>query len=45
MYVSFLAGITQLSISKYVAKIGLQNEVSVAMFKKLGFSQVSKHPF
>ncbi|XP_072044084.1 N-acetyltransferase 9-like protein [Amphiura filiformis] len=34
-------GISKLSVSKYVAKIGMENQVSIKMFTKLGFSQVS----
>ncbi|XP_019726651.1 alpha/beta-tubulin-N-acetyltransferase 9 [Hippocampus comes] len=34
-------GVAKLGISKFQAKIGLDNEVSIAMFKKLYFQQVS----
>ncbi|XP_061120816.1 N-acetyltransferase 9 [Syngnathus typhle] len=34
-------GVTKLGISKFQAKIGLDNEVSIALFKKLQFQQVS----
>ncbi|CAB1419420.1 unnamed protein product [Pleuronectes platessa] len=34
-------GVTRLGIKKFQAKIGLDNEVSVGMFKKLHFQEVS----
>ncbi|KAM9838123.1 alpha/beta-tubulin-N-acetyltransferase 9 isoform 2-T2 [Aulostomus maculatus] len=34
-------GVTKLGIKKFQVKIGLDNEVSIAMFKKLQFHQVS----
>ncbi|XP_077407023.1 alpha/beta-tubulin-N-acetyltransferase 9 [Vanacampus margaritifer] len=34
-------GVAKLGISKFQAKIGLDNEVSISMFKKLHFHQVS----
>lgn len=38
-----LYGINQFQINKYTAKIGLENKVSISLFKdKLGFSEVSK---
>ncbi|MGH0118559.1 UNVERIFIED_CONTAM: hypothetical protein FKN15_015237 [Acipenser sinensis] len=34
-------GVTKLGISKFEAKIGLENKVSIAMFKKFHFQEVS----
>ncbi|XP_026172053.1 alpha/beta-tubulin-N-acetyltransferase 9 [Mastacembelus armatus] len=34
-------GVTKLGIQKFQAKIGLDNQVSISMFKKLHFQQVS----
>ncbi|KAF7204075.1 alpha/beta-tubulin-N-acetyltransferase 9 [Nothobranchius furzeri] len=34
-------GITKLGVKRFEAKIGLDNQVSIAMFKKLHFQQVS----
>ncbi|KAM6964659.1 alpha/beta-tubulin-N-acetyltransferase 9 [Tautogolabrus adspersus] len=34
-------GVTKLGVKKYEVKIGLDNEISIAMFKKLHFQEVS----
>ncbi|KAG7222281.1 hypothetical protein INR49_027285 [Caranx melampygus] len=34
-------GVTKLGVKKFQAKIGLDNEVSISMFKKLGFQEVT----
>uniref|UniRef100_UPI0037E723A9 alpha/beta-tubulin-N-acetyltransferase 9 n=1 Tax=Semicossyphus pulcher TaxID=241346 RepID=UPI0037E723A9 len=34
-------GVTKLGVKKYQVKIGLDNQVSIAMFKKLGFQEES----
>ncbi|XP_056285881.1 N-acetyltransferase 9 isoform X2 [Pseudoliparis swirei] len=36
-----IAGVTKLGVKKFEAKIGLNNQVSVAMFKKLHFQEAS----
>lgn len=33
-------GVAKLGVKKFQAKIGLDNEVSIAMFKKLNFQEV-----
>ncbi|XP_038064267.1 N-acetyltransferase 9-like protein isoform X2 [Patiria miniata] len=36
-----IAGVTKLQVSRFVAKIGLQNQPSLSLFKKLGFEEES----
>ncbi|XP_022093664.1 N-acetyltransferase 9-like protein isoform X2 [Acanthaster planci] len=36
-----IAGATKLKVRRFIAKIGLQNQPSLALFKKLGFKQES----
>lgn len=40
MHVLFPQGVTKLGIKKFQAKIGLDNQVSITMFKKLHFQEV-----
>lgn len=37
-------GVTKLGVRKFQAKIGLENQVSITMFKKLHFQEVSQCP-
>lgn len=38
--VFLLSGVNKLGVKKFQAKIGLNNEISITMFKKLRFQEV-----
>lgn len=42
---TLILGVTCLGVKKYVAKIGCGNEPSLALFRKLGFVEVSLKRF